>query len=281
VNQADLPLYVDRMGRPPGPGIDTFLLIHGYAASRFSWRRWVPYLAERGHVVAVDMKGFGKAPKPDDGRYSPEDQAILLDHLIRLEGLDRLTLVGHSLGGGVALVTALRLLDRDPARLRRLIILAGAAYKQRLPPFVGLASWPTLSGALFRLLGPNRIVRHVLRTIVDDAGGVTEQQVRGYADPLRAAGTLRALLSTARQIVPPDLAHLTARYPEIGVPTLLIWGRGDPVVPLAVGQRLAQAIPDARLHVLEACGHLPAEEKPLESLAVVEAFLEETSTLGS
>lgn len=269
------------MGRPPGPGIDTFLLIHGYAASRFSWRRWMPFLAERGHVVAVDMKGFGQAPKPDDGRYSPEDQALLLDRLIRLEGLDRLTLVGHSLGGGVALLTALRLLDREPARLRRLIILAGAAYEQRLPPFVGLASWPTLSGALFRVLGPKRIVRHVLRTIVDDAGGVTEEQVRGYADPLRAAGTLRALLSTARQIVPPDLATLTARYPEIGVPTLLIWGRLDPVVPLAVGQRLAQAIPDARLHVLEACGHLPAEEKPSESLTVVEGFLQETSGLGS
>jgi pimeloyl-ACP methyl ester carboxylesterase len=281
VNQPGLPLYVDRMGRPPGPGIDTFLLIHGYAASRFSWRRWMPSLAERGHVVAVDMKGFGQAPKPDDGRYSPEDQALLLDRLIRREGLDRLTLVGHSLGGGVALLTALRLLDHEPARLRRLIIVAGAAYEQRLPPFVGLASWPTLSGALFRLLGPDRIVRHVLRTIVDDAARVTEKQVSGYADPLRATGTLRALLSTARQIVPPDLSALTARYPEIGAPTLLIWGRRDRVVPLAVGQRLAQAIPDARLHVLEACGHLPAEEKPQESLAVVEAFLEETSGLDS
>lgn len=281
MTQSDLPIYVERLGLPPGPGIDTFLLIHGYAASRFSWRHWMPSLAERGHVVAVDLKGFGRAPKPDDGRYSPEDQAILLDRLICRDGLDGLTLVGHSLGGGVALLTALRLLDREPARLRRLVILGGAAYEQRLPPFVGFASWPTLSGALFRLLGPNWIARHVLRTIVDDADGITAEQVHGYADPLHAAGAVRALLATARQIVPPDLASLTARYTEIGVPTLLIWGRRDPVVPLAVGQRLAQALPNARLHVLEACGHLPAEEKPRESFAVVEAFLEETSARAS
>jgi pimeloyl-ACP methyl ester carboxylesterase len=85
-------------------------------------------------------------------------------------------------------------------------------------------------------------------------------------------------MDVARQIVPPDLSALTQRYAEITLPTLLLWGRGDRVVPLAVGERLAREMPEARLHVLEACGHLPAEECPDESFSVLTQFLADTSS---
>jgi len=185
--------------------------------------------------------------------------------------------VGHSLGGGVALLTALRLHDAREGRLRRLVIVGGVAYEQRLPPFVGLAEHPRLSRALFRLVGPRRVARGVLRSIVHDGSRITEEQVVGYADPLASPGAMRALIDAARQIVPPDLDRVTPRYREIDVPSLLVWGREDRVVPLAVGQRLAAELPDARLHVLERCGHLPAEERPDESFAVLAAFLASTA----
>ena len=278
MSTADLPVHVERCGREPGPDVDTFVLIHGYAASRFSWRSWVPRLADMGHVVSIDMKGFGAAPKPDDGYYAPSDQAALVHRVIERDALQNLTLCGHSLGGGVALLTALRLQDSGSHLSRRLVIVAGAAYEQRLPPFVRLAKWPRLSASFFRILGPDFVVRHVLRTIVHDRAGVTEEQVRGYADPLRSKQAVRALLDSARQIVPLDLADVTARFGEIAVPALLLWGRNDRVVPLAIGERLAAALPDARLHVLEKCGHLPVEERPEEAWAVVEAFLADTSS---
>ncbi len=220
------------------------------------------------------MKGFGAAPKPNDGRYSPADQADLVYTLIKQRALRDVTLVGHSLGGGVALLTALRLLDEGAGRLSRMVILAGAAYRQRMPPVVRLAHWPKLCSLLQRLPGTRFMVRRVLRSIVHDPATVTRSQVEGYADPLRGAAARRALIDMALHIVPPDLDLWVARYPEIDVPTLLLWGDDDRVVPISIGQRLARELPRAQLTILEATGHLPAEERPRESLRVLESFLD-------
>lgn len=271
-----LPLYVETHGLDPDEGVDTFVLVHGYGGSSFSWRYWVPALAERGHVVLVDLKGFGAALRPDDGRYAPHHQAELVHRLILQHDLRRLTLIGHSLGGGIVLLTALRLLDEDPLRLARMVLVAGAAYEQKMPPFVRLARHPHLSGILARLMGPRRIVRQVLRTIVYDPTGITTAQIEGYAHPLATPGTYKALLQSALQIVPDHLADVVMRYPTLDVPALLLWGRNDPVVPLSVGERLARDLPDATLVVLESCGHLPPEELPYESTAVLREFLDRT-----
>lgn len=274
---AELPLWVERLGRAPTPGIDTFVLLHGFGGSAFSFRTWTPYLARRGHVVLVDMKGFGRAPKPDDGRYGPRELGQLVTRLLVRDGMERVTLVGHSLGGGVALFTALALRDAgEAARLRRMVLVAGAAYMQPLPPFVALARHPRFTGALLRVMGPRAVVAQALRAIVFDRTGITAEQIRGYAEPMRGADAERALLSAALQIVPPDLEAFTRRYPEVDVPTLVLWGRQDPAVPLWVGRRLASVLPRATLHILERCGHLPAEERPAESLAALSDFLDRT-----
>jgi len=268
---------VDERGRPPGDGTETFLLLHGYGGSSFSWRYWSPWLAERGHLLLVDLKGFGRAPRPDDDAYSPPDLAGLVCRLVEERDLRRITLVGHSLGGGVALLATLGLMDRgQAARLHRLVLVAGAAYPQPLPPFVTLARHPRLTGALLRLAGPRPVIAQALRAIVHDRSSISESQIRGYAEPMERPGSARALLRTALRIVPDDMDALTARYPTIGLPTLLLWGRHDPAVPLWVGWRLHEAMPRSTLRVLERCGHLPAEELPGESLAALREFLEAT-----
>jgi pimeloyl-ACP methyl ester carboxylesterase len=269
-----LPLHVETQGLAQAEGVDTFVLLHGYGGSSFSWRTWAPTLARLGHVVLVDMKGFGSAPKPDDDAYAPRDHAELVHRLILQRDLRRITLVGHSLGGGVALLTALRLLDDGTRRLDRMVIVAGASYPQRLPPFVGLAKRRRLATALLRGFGARRVVRFVLRSIVRRPDGVTRSQIEGYADPLSTPEARHALIATALRIQPPDLKSTIQRYPEIDVPALLLWGRQDRVVPLAVGESLSRALPQGRMVVLDECGHLPAEELPEESLKVLEAFLE-------
>ncbi len=274
MSASELPLHVRECGAPTGPGVDTFLLLHGYAGSSFTWRAWAPRLAERGRVLLVDLKGFGEAPKPADMAYGPLDQAALVTRLIEERDLRRLTLIGHSLGGGIALLTARSLVRNGDARLDRLVLVAAAAYDQRMPPFVKLADHPRLSSLLMGVLSTRLIVRSVLRSIVYDPSRVDEAQVRGYAAPLRSPGAVRALIESARQLRPAELDELVASYPEIDVPTLLLWGREDPVVPLTIGQRLARELPDAHLHVLDGCGHLPAEERPEASFAALEAFLE-------
>ena len=99
-----LPLFVRATAVPSDPDAPSFLLLHGYGGSSFTWRHWVGPLRQRGRVVLVDMKGFGRAPKPDDDDYGPSQQAALVVRLIAELGLERVTLIGHSLGGGVSLM---------------------------------------------------------------------------------------------------------------------------------------------------------------------------------
>jgi pimeloyl-ACP methyl ester carboxylesterase len=196
--------------------------------------------------------------------------------LVRERDLARITVVGHSLGGGVALYVALGFRDAgDQHRLQRLVLVAGAAYRQPLPPFVALARHPRLSGLALRALGPELVIAQALRAMVFDPGGITRDQIRGYAAPLRDPGSLGALCASALQILPPDLDRITSRYGEIDVPALLLWGRQDGVVPLWVGRRLAGALPRGTLRVIERCGHMLPEERPEESIEALRAFLDD------
>ena len=254
---------------------ETFLLVHGYGCTSYMWRHWVPELTRRGRVLLVDMKGFGRAPKPDDDRYAPIDLATAVVDLIREHDLRRLTLFGQSLGGGVALATTILLAEASEGdRVERMVLLSPTAYPQRLPPFVWFAHRPGLSSFLLRLLRPERIVRWSMRSVVYDPSTVTEDQVRAYAELWSTPEGRRAALTVARQLVPTDFDRWSSRYPELGLPALILWGDHDPVVPLSTGRKLARAMPRAELVVLHRCGHMTAEERPEASWVVVERFLE-------
>jgi pimeloyl-ACP methyl ester carboxylesterase len=272
-----LPLHVTELRDPGVTSTDVFLMVHGYAGSSYTWRHWSPKLAARGRVLLVDLKGFGEAPKPDDGRYTTTDLADLIVELVRELDLTQLTLVGYSLGGGLCLISALRLLDQRERRLDRMVLVAAPAYQQRLPPLVPLSNVPTFSSLTAKALGVRTIMRSVLRSIVFDRERVTEEQVEAYARALEEPEGLRAAMDVGRSIVPDNLDDLVRRYPEIDVPTLLLWGEQDPVIPLWVGERLADDLPRARLVVMPECGHVPPEEHPDASFAHLAAFLDETA----
>jgi pimeloyl-ACP methyl ester carboxylesterase len=227
----------------------------------------------------MDLKGFGSSPVPRDGLYAPQDHADLVLQAIRDRDLRDAVLVGHSLGGTVALLTALHLFREEPERLAGLVIVSGAAFPQRLPLGVLLARLPLL-GWLGTHLIPGRIIAlAVLLRACHDWSGITREQVEGYSRPFRGGRDRYGILRTARQILPRDLAKLTERYPELRVPALLIWGSEDRIVPAWVGSRLEEALPDARLLLLKECGHVPPEEYPDETLAAVREFLEGLSRI--
>lgn len=265
----ELPLHVESQGS--GAPI---LLIHGYAANAFSFHTWTEALAQEREVLLVELKGFGSAPKPRDDAYAPKDLAELVMRLILARDLRDLVLVGHSFGGGLALLTALRLRARgEMDRLSGLVVVSGAAYRQSLPRFARYARWPRTWLAFLALAPTRLLIRWVLRSIVHDPDSVTRTQVEAYSAQLQSADARRAMLKVAQEIVPGDLDVWVAQYPDLDLPALLLWGRGDRVVPLWVGERLASDLPRARLVVLEECGHLPAEEKPRESLDALLEFL--------
>lgn len=258
--------FTDRAQGPP------VLLVHGFGQNSYAWRGIVDALPGR-RVLTVDLKGFGQSDKPRDGLYSAEDQARLILELISDLDLRDLTLAGHSFGGGVCLQVAADLCADQPECLRGLVLVDSAALPQRLPYFLWLLRPRGLGEALVHL-APLRLAASVaLRLACRQPFAYAPESASAYASTVALPGGREAMLATARQMVPRDVESLTARYAAITVPTLLIWGRQDPIVPLNVGQRLVDCLPSARLHVLDSCGHCPHEEHPEQTAGLINEFL--------
>jgi pimeloyl-ACP methyl ester carboxylesterase len=116
-----------------------------------------------------------------------------------------------------------------------------------------------------------------LRMCYYDKSKATRDQVDAYSAPIASAGGRHALLQTARQCIPPNVDNLLIQLGKIAVPTLIIWGRNDKVIPVIGGELLHQLIPNSILEIIEECGHIPQEEKPDETVALISRFLSSTS----
>ena len=110
-----------------------------------------------------------------------------------------------------------------------------------------------------------------------DRSKITREQVTAYAAPIASAGGRHALLHTARQCIPANADELIASASTITAPTLILWGRADKVIPLKVGELLHQLLPNSTLEVIDECGHVPQEEKPEETVALISQFLAATA----
>lgn len=257
VVSSPLPLHVDVFGSGP-----PLVALHGFGGSIYSWHSIRAELSASHTVHAIDMKGFGASPKPKDGRYSVYDQsALVLDYIAR-NHLTNVTLLGHSFGGGVALATAVELEEHQPGVLAKLVLIDAASYKQDLPWYISILRVPVIGVISQHLLTSRAQVRQVLGDAYYDKKLITAEQVEAYVAPVLMEGGKYVVRETAKQIVPKNVDELSARYPHIKVPTLIIWGRHDRVIPLANGQRLSRDIPNSRLIIIETSGHIPHEEVP-------------------
>ena len=249
------------------------LLIHGFGASTYSWRAVRPELARTHHVIAVDLKGFGRSDKPFDDAYSALDQAQLLLQFLDRRGLKEVSIAGHSFGGSVALTLALELNRKHPGRLKQLILVDGVAYEQGLPPALHVLRTP-LVGPVSAAIVPSKVQSTAaLMLAYKDSSKITQDAIDAYARPMEEAGNRHALVRTAEKIVPDYVHVLTYQYRTIEQPALLIWCREDRIVPLTIAQRLVREMPNARLEVIESCGHVPQEEEPAMTAGFMHRFL--------
>ena len=265
---APVKLYYSEEGKGP-----PLLLIHGFGASTFTWRFVAPELAKSHRVIAVDLKGFGQSDKPFDGRYSVYDQAELLAQLIEDKDLRDLTLVGHSFGGGVALLLALEANQRLDGRITRLVLLNSIAFPQNIPVFFRLLDVPLVSQIGVRMVPPSVQARVALQIAYFDDSKIDPEEIELYAAPLKTAAGKHAIIYSARQIVPEDIAELSERYKTIELPTLILWCDHDRIVPLEVGIKLRRTLPNSTLRLVEDCGHMPQEEQPATTLALIKGFI--------
>jgi pimeloyl-ACP methyl ester carboxylesterase len=256
--------------RGDGPPV---LLIHGFGASSFTWSKIVSSLASHYTTIALDLKGFGKSRKPRDGHYTLRDQAAAVRKVIDTLGLTGLTVIGHSMGGGVALLVTIDLEKETPGRLRRLVLIDSQALPQRLPLFLRVLRVPVLGPVIVRIVPPTWAVRYILSVVYFDPDKIEQSFVEEYAAPLRHSDGRAALIAAARAIIPPDADQLVAQYQTIQTPVLLLWGRQDRIVPFDLAAQLKSRIPTASLRDIDQCGHAPQEEWPDLTLAALGEFL--------
>ena len=249
------------------------LLIHGFGTNTFTWRHIAPDLAQDHRVIAVDLKGFGKSDKPLDERYAAADQAELLTQLIVDRDLHDLTIVGHSFGGGIALLLALDADDRLKGRIAKLVLLDTIAYAQTIPTFFKMLDMPVVSQIGVRAVPSSVQVEVALKIAYFDDSKIDAAEVDAYSQPLETAEGKHAMIHSARQIVPPDLDIISARYKSITLPALILWCDHDRIVPLDVGIKLRRTMPNSKLRIVNECGHMPQEEQPEAVLNQIRLFL--------
>ena len=250
------------------------LLLHGFGASSYTWRHVEPALTASGHrVLTLDLKGFGLSDKPLDDGYSIFDQAALVSQFIDQLGLKKVSVVGHSLGGGVALVLAL---DKNPAkrkRIAKLVLIDSVAYSQNIPIAFSILRTPILGKIGSSLVPLDVQTRVALRLAYYDNSKFDSRDVKQYAGPLKDKGSRHAMIQTARKILPENLPELSSRYKTIQIPALIIWCDHDKVIKPIIGLRLHNDLPNSTLRIIRNCGHLPQEEKPQRTVELVQDFL--------
>jgi pimeloyl-ACP methyl ester carboxylesterase len=254
------------------------LLIHGMAGSAETWQQVIPGLATRFTVVAPDLLGHGDSDKPQ-GDYSLGAFACTLRDLLVALGHERATVVGQSLGGGVAMQFSYQY----PERTERLVLVGSGGLGREVNRLLRLLSMPG-SEAVLRL-GCSEPVRGAFESVGSGAARVGLRMAPVVAELWRSYSSLgddatrHAFLRTLRAVVNPrgqavsasNRLHLAAE-----VPTLIVWGDADPIIPVDHAHTAHSSIPGSRLEIFEGVGHYPHCETPERFVEVLADFIETT-----
>ena len=254
------------------------LLIHGITGSSDTWLDVIEPLAERYTVVAPDLLGHGASAKPR-GDYSLGAYASGLRDLLTALGHEKATVVGHSLGGGVAMQMAYQF----PDRCERLVLESSGGLGREVHLLLRAASLPGSEWVL-PLVAANRILNAgastagFLRRLGLRAAPDIEELWRGFSS-LGDVGARGAFIHTLRGVIDPGGQRVNARdrlYLAERMPTLLLWGGRDRIIPADHGRAAADLIPGSRLEVFPDAGHFPHRDDPRRFVKVLSDFMETT-----
>ncbi len=263
-----------------GEGQPAFVLLHGFGAWTYSYEAILGELGEVAFTMAYDRPPFGLTTRPLPGEragpdpYARTQQVDLVIRMLDDQGIGRAVLVGHSAGGDLATAVALE----HPERVAGLVLEDAAI-------LTGEADLGGVLRALGRTPQMRRVGRLVARALADrdeeflerawvDAEAIPDGTLSAYRLPLRAEHWDVGLWEYTTADHGEDVAD---RLSDLRVPTLVMTGDQDAVVPPADAERIAERIPDARIAVIPDCGHIPHEERPEEFLQEVLAFYAEVA----
>jgi pimeloyl-ACP methyl ester carboxylesterase len=254
------------------------VLVHGMVNSSHHWREVALRLADRYTVIAPDLIGHGDSATPR-GDYSLGAHAAVIRDLLTAIGVDGATLVGHSLGGGVAM----QFFWQFPQRVQRLVLVSSGGLGHEVSPLLRSAALPGASAAL-RVVAGRRSLAALERVgaALDSRGSARGVYVRAVVRalrPLERAGSREAFLQTLRSVIDLRGQHVSAtdRLYLLGpVPTLIVWGERDHTIPLQHGRSAHEAISHSRFETLPGAAHFPHLEDPEALAAVLHDFIATT-----
>lgn len=265
------------------PSLPVLLLVHGITSSSATWDPVIPALAEHAHVVAPDLYGHGGSDVPG-ADYSLGGFATQIRDLMDTLGHERVTIVGHSLGGGVAMQFAYQYSEH----CERLVLVDSGGFGREVSKALRAGTMPGVE-----LILPVIANRHV-RNAGTAASRVlshfpvrprprpsTVELVRGYST-LTQSPTRAAFVHTLRSVVEPGGQRVSAvdrLYMTEGRPTLIVWGARDTVIPVAHGHHAHEIIPGSILEIFEQSEHFPHMDEPTRFARVLLHFLETTQPM--
>jgi len=250
------------------------ILIHGFASSSVTWYRNRDELARDHRVYTPDLKGWGLTDKPSDGDYSMLAQAHHLNSFMRALEIEQAVLVGHSMGGAIAVHMAVEypqvvrgIVLIDPAGARPFPYLWLVSRVMDVPP---LRRWAKLCADLVVTHEP--LMSMGMPGAYYNPDNLTDEMRAALLAPYRTHGFVDALIAFTRDV---RYTRLHERAAQVNCPTLIIWGEHDAVLPASDGQYFQESIGNSRLVIVREAAHLPHEEKPDEVNRLIREFVAE------
>lgn len=255
--------------RDEGPRDDPIpiVLLHGTSASLHTWNGWAQSLSQTRRVIRFDLPAFGLTGPNAQNDYSINSYVVFVTTVMDKLGVQRFVLGGNSLGGQIAWETA----NAVPARVQRLILVDSAGYAFvpiSMPLGFQMARMPVLRNLVEYVL-PRGIIQNSLENVYGDPSLVTPALIDRYYELTLRAGNRKALGYRFAQ----GFASQEAKIKSLKLPTLILWGAKDRLIPPENGQNFARDIAGSKLVVFEALGHVPHEENVQVTLAEVLKFL--------
>lgn len=244
------------------------VFIHGFLSSSFCYRKLIPLLQKDFSILNIDIPPFGESDKRKNVLYSYTHMAFIVKSLIKKLKYSKAILIGHSMGGQIALYAA----KNFPELIDQLVLLCSSSYLPKTKKSLRFATYLPFSTSWIKRRLASQGVSHNLLTCVHDHTLIDEEMIQGYEKPFKNKEIFHALKKFARDREG-DLQK--SELQQILTPTLLLWGEKDKVVPLHKGETLHKDLPNSKLIVYPNTGHLLPEEKPDQVKEDIIVFLNE------